>query len=57
MNTGLGTNMVLHQFDYILAIGFIFAFLDAWGIGANDVANSYGLLSILSRKRTGYAAC
>jgi sodium-dependent phosphate transporter len=31
----------LHQFDYILAIGTIFAFLDAWNIGANDVANSW----------------
>jgi len=25
--------MVLHQFDYIFAIGTIFAFLDAWNIG------------------------
>ncbi|KAL2214124.1 phosphate transporter [Sarocladium strictum] len=31
----------LHQYDYILAIGTIFAFLDAWNIGANDVANSW----------------
>ena len=31
----------LHQFDYLLAIGTIFAFLDAWNIGANDVANSW----------------
>jgi solute carrier family 20 (sodium-dependent phosphate transporter) len=28
---------VLHQFDYIFALGMIFAFLDAWNIGANDV--------------------
>ncbi|PKS08739.1 hypothetical protein jhhlp_004792 [Lomentospora prolificans] len=33
--------MVLHQYDYIFAIGTIFAFLDAWNIGANDVANSW----------------
>lgn len=33
--------MALHQFDYILAIAMIFAFLDAWNIGANDVANSF----------------
>lgn len=33
--------MALHQFDYILAVGTIFAFLDAWNIGANDVANSW----------------
>ena len=26
--------MVMHQFDYIFAIGTIFAFLDAWNIGA-----------------------
>lgn len=31
----------LHQFDYIFAIAMIFAFLDAWNIGANDVANSF----------------
>lgn len=33
--------MVLHQFDYIFAIAMLFAFLDAWNIGANDVANSF----------------
>ncbi|CAK9440991.1 uncharacterized protein LODBEIA_P48600 [Lodderomyces beijingensis] len=33
--------MTLHQFDYIFAIAMIFAFLDAWNIGANDVANSF----------------
>lgn len=31
----------LHQFDYIVALSMIFAFLDAWNIGANDVANSF----------------
>lgn len=31
----------LSQFDYIFAIAVIFAFLDAWNIGANDVANSF----------------
>ncbi|KAL2865908.1 inorganic phosphate transporter [Aspergillus lucknowensis] len=40
--------MALHQFDYIFAIGTIFAFLDAWNIGANDVANSWAT-SISSR--------
>lgn len=25
--------MQLHQFDYLMAIGTIFAFLDAWNIG------------------------
>ncbi|KXX76968.1 Phosphate-repressible phosphate permease pho-4 [Madurella mycetomatis] len=33
--------MPLHQFDYLFAIGTIFAGLDAWNIGANDVANSW----------------
>ncbi|KAM5442219.1 Na+/Pi symporter [Microsporum ferrugineum] len=43
--------MVLHQFDYIFAIGLIFAFLDAWNIGANDVANSFAT-SVSSRSLT-----
>ena len=33
--------MVLHNFDYLFAVGTVFAFLDAWNIGANDVANSW----------------
>ncbi|KAB8227736.1 inorganic phosphate transporter [Aspergillus alliaceus] len=40
--------MALHQFDYIFALGTIFAFLDAWNIGANDVANSWAT-SVSSR--------
>lgn len=40
--------MVLHQFDYIFAITMIFGFLDAFNIGANDVANSFAS-SISSR--------
>ncbi|KAH8901688.1 phosphate transporter [Thozetella sp. PMI_491] len=43
--------MPLHQFDYLFAIGTIFAFLDAWNIGANDVANSWAT-SISSRSVT-----
>lgn len=31
----------LHQFDYLFALVMLFAFLDAWNIGANDVANSF----------------
>jgi phosphate/sulfate permease len=38
---------VLHQFDYVFALGMIFAFLDAWNIGANDVG--MGSQFILSR--------
>lgn len=40
--------MALHQFDYIFAITMLFAFLDAFNIGANDVANSFAS-SISSR--------
>ncbi|KAF3045880.1 Na+/Pi symporter [Didymella heteroderae] len=41
----------LPQFDYLFAIGTIFAFLDAWNIGANDVANSFAT-SVASRSLT-----
>ncbi|KAM0206263.1 hypothetical protein ACHAPA_011823 [Fusarium lateritium] len=40
--------MALHQYDYIFALGTIFSFLDAWNIGANDVANSWAT-SVSSR--------
>ncbi|OLN81926.1 Phosphate-repressible phosphate permease pho-4-like protein 4 [Colletotrichum chlorophyti] len=42
---------VLHQYDYIFAITTIFSFLDAWNIGANDVANSFAT-SVSSRSLT-----
>ncbi|KAL4949751.1 phosphate transporter [Aspergillus filifer] len=42
---------VLHQYDYIFAVTTIFAFLDAWNIGANDVANSFAS-SVSSRSLT-----
>ncbi|RFU32786.1 hypothetical protein B7463_g3543, partial [Scytalidium lignicola] len=41
----------LHEYDYIFALGLIFAFLDAWNIGANDVANSFAT-SVSSRSLT-----
>lgn len=41
----------LPQFDYVFAIGMIFAFLDAFNIGANDVANSFAP-SVSSRTLT-----
>ncbi|KAI1480605.1 phosphate transporter [Daldinia eschscholtzii] len=47
--------MVLAQYDYIFAIGLIFAFLDAWNIGANDVANSWAT-SVASRSLTLFQA-
>jgi sodium-dependent phosphate transporter len=49
-------NLPLHQFDYIFAIGILFAFLDAWSIGANDVANSFAT-SVSSRSLTLLQAC
>ncbi|KAF6829586.1 phosphate-repressible phosphate permease [Colletotrichum plurivorum] len=41
----------LPQYDYIFAITCIFSFLDAWNIGANDVANSFAT-SVSSRSLT-----
>ncbi|KAM0232490.1 hypothetical protein ACHAP5_010688 [Fusarium lateritium] len=41
----------LHQYDYIFALTVIFACLDAWNIGANDVANSFAT-SVSSRSLT-----
>ncbi|RPA95114.1 PHO4-domain-containing protein, partial [Choiromyces venosus 120613-1] len=41
----------LPQYDYIFAISMLFAFLDAWNIGANDVANSFAT-SVSSRSLT-----
>ncbi|KAB5586260.1 phosphate transporter [Coniochaeta sp. 2T2.1] len=43
--------VALSQYDYVFAIGTIFAFLDAWNIGANDVANSWAT-SVGSRSLT-----
>lgn len=42
---------VLDEYSYIFAFGMIFAFLDAWNIGANDVANSFAT-SVSSRSLT-----
>ncbi|KAI9147482.1 Phosphate-repressible phosphate permease pho-4 [Paramyrothecium foliicola] len=44
-------NMVMHRYDYLFAVGTLFAFLDAWNIGANDVANSWAS-SVSSRSIT-----
>ncbi|GAA5979846.1 hypothetical protein JCM11641_002713 [Rhodosporidiobolus odoratus] len=43
--------MPLHQYDYLFAFGVIFAALDAFNIGANDVANSFAT-SIASKSLT-----
>lgn len=42
---------VLDQYSYIFGIAICFAFLDAWNIGANDVANSFAT-SVSSRSLT-----
>ncbi|GAA6007815.1 hypothetical protein JCM11491_003974 [Sporobolomyces phaffii] len=43
--------MPLHQYDYIFAFGLIFSLLDAYNIGANDVANSFAT-SVASKSLT-----
>ncbi|KAJ2956130.1 hypothetical protein NQZ79_g7976 [Umbelopsis isabellina] len=45
-----------HSFTYIFAIGMILAFFDAFGIGANDVANSFAS-SVGSKTLTLFQAC
>ncbi|KIM22207.1 hypothetical protein M408DRAFT_28932 [Serendipita vermifera MAFF 305830] len=47
---------ILHQWDYLFAFGTIFAALDAYNIGANDVANSFAT-SVASRSLTLRQAC
>jgi sodium-dependent phosphate transporter len=42
----------MHEFDYLMAVGTIFAFLDAWNIGANDAANSWA--SSVSSRSVSY---
>ncbi|KAI5477868.1 hypothetical protein MNV49_005853 [Pseudohyphozyma bogoriensis] len=46
----------LHQYDYLFAFGTIFAALDAFNIGANDVANSFAT-SVSSKSLTMKQAC
>lgn len=46
----------LHQWDYLFAFGVIFATLDAFNIGANDVANSFAT-SVSSKSLTMKQAC
>ncbi|KAF4214241.1 hypothetical protein CNMCM8980_006926 [Aspergillus fumigatiaffinis] len=42
---------VYHDLDWLFAIGTIFFLISVWGIGANDVANSYAT-SVSSRSLT-----
>ncbi|TFK20329.1 sodium:inorganic phosphate symporter [Coprinopsis marcescibilis] len=46
----------LHQWDYLFAIGLIFSALDAFMIGANDVANSFAT-SVSSKSLSLKQAC
>ncbi|KAF4575367.1 hypothetical protein EYR40_004889 [Pleurotus pulmonarius] len=46
----------LHQWDYLFAFGVLAASLDAYNIGANDVANSFAT-SVGSRSLTLLQAC
>ncbi|KAJ2903866.1 hypothetical protein MKZ38_009249 [Zalerion maritima] len=41
----------MHDLDWLFAIGTIFFLMSAWGIGANDVANSYAT-SVSSKSLT-----
>ncbi|KJE94575.1 solute carrier family 20 [Capsaspora owczarzaki ATCC 30864] len=45
-----------HDYTWILGLGFFLALLDAYGIGANDVANSFAT-SVASRTLTLRRAC
>ncbi|KAI8578098.1 hypothetical protein K450DRAFT_211996 [Umbelopsis ramanniana AG] len=46
----------IHSYTYIFAVGMILAFMDAFGIGANDVANSFAS-SVGSKTLTLVQAC
>ncbi|KAK9712069.1 hypothetical protein K7432_007393 [Basidiobolus ranarum] len=49
--------MLPHDFTWIFVVCIVFAFLDAYGIGANDVANSFST-SVSSKSLTlGQACC
>ncbi|KIV81941.1 hypothetical protein PV11_04088 [Exophiala sideris] len=41
----------MHELDWLFAIGVVFFLLSVWGIGANDVANSYAT-SVSSKSLT-----
>ncbi|GAA5803390.1 solute carrier family 20 [Helicostylum pulchrum] len=48
--------MEVHDYTWIFAVGMVVAFLDAYGIGANDVANSFAT-SVSSNSLTLAQAC
>ncbi|KAG2205043.1 hypothetical protein INT46_010059 [Mucor plumbeus] len=48
--------MEIHEYTWIFAVGMVVAFADAFGIGANDVANSFAT-SVSSGSLTLMQAC
>ncbi|ORY01008.1 phosphate transporter [Basidiobolus meristosporus CBS 931.73] len=48
--------MEIHDFTWLFVLGLLFAMLDAYGIGANDVANSFST-SVASKSLTLGQAC
>ncbi|KAL7314036.1 hypothetical protein PS15m_007695 [Mucor circinelloides] len=48
--------MEIHEYTWIFAVGMVVAFADAFGIGANDVANSFAT-SVSSGSLTLVQAC
>ncbi|KAJ3062778.1 Na+/Pi symporter, partial [Podochytrium sp. JEL0797] len=48
--------MEINSFTWIFAVTLVFAFLDAYSIGANDVANSFAT-SVGSRSLKLWQAC
>ncbi|CAO3657478.1 unnamed protein product [Mucor hiemalis] len=48
--------MQIHDYTWIFAVGMVIAFMDAYGIGANDVANSFAT-SVSSGSLTLIQAC
>ncbi|ORY07615.1 solute carrier family 20 [Basidiobolus meristosporus CBS 931.73] len=48
--------MEIHDYTWLFVVGMIFSILDAYGIGANDVANSFST-SVASKSLTLAQAC
>ncbi|OLY78018.1 Phosphate-repressible phosphate permease pho-4 [Smittium mucronatum] len=49
--------MQVHQYTYIYVLALIFSFADAYGIGANDVANSFATSVSSGTLSLGQAVC
>lgn len=44
--------MAWTEYNYLFAISLIGAFIDAYGIGANDVASESAVIALLTKKET-----